>query len=848
MGLVFEALDTQLERTVALKVLRSGMEDRQGADAMIREARTASALNHPNIVTIYEVIRTGSRTALVMEFVSGRPLRALIGEPVDIVSWLRILYQIADALRAAHTAGIVHRDIKPENVIVREDGHVKVLDFGLARCLDNDVATSMSSIGMLAGTLRYLPPERWSGAPLSAAGDIFSLGVVFYEAVTGRHPFPAGSAFESMQAILTQQPEPPATHSHGLDALILSMLAKAPADRPSAAEVLQRLNDIQGGIPIPLSSGSVRRRSWWLPGAAAALLLLAAVLGAAYWKRSGHVSTLLSSDRITKLLHSNRATAAAISGDGRYGAYANSDGIFLRAMNTNDTQQLQAPPDFVVDRLAWYPDGTRMAVSGFSESSFQPGVWMVPVVGAPRLMRDHARSAVPSPDGRSLAFLSEDRSEIRVLRENAQEISVLNAQGTDTFSALFWSPQGQSILFQRHHESRKDRGAPSNDRFRERSLESVDVQSGRIVFQRPDFWYESAASLSDGRIRFLRFSEPGSYYSYELSEVRADPRSGAFQGEPVSIGRPVQKYGGYLQGITQTDDGKQMLVIQSTDQHSVFVADVEGNPPRFANSRQLTLDSGRSFPHAWTLDSRTVILESEQSGSWDIYRQRIDQRVPIPIVSARLRAEVLAQLTPDGQSILYAAAPTDNTAKLDTVLRVPLSGGPSVPIVTGDLYGEFRCSVGTAGRCVLRRNLDNRYFSFHELDPLQGVGAELARTEWLVSYVGDWDISPDGTQIAVPQHDSRSAVIRLISLSGKKESRVSLPALSDIHGVAWSADGTGWYVSLATSVGDRTVYVTANGKVTPLGALQATVPSPNGRRVAYVDHIVVSDVWFLQLQ
>ena len=249
MGEVYQGLDSRLGRFVAVKIVQDA--GRAGSvDRFLREARAASALNHPNIVTIYEVGVTPSGDHYIaQELIEGRTLRAVIEERISVEAVTEIARQIARALASAHAAGIVHRDIKPENVMVRADGYVKVLDFGLARMMTvdqpeptttttTDVATAP---GTILGTAAYMSPEQAEGKPIDPASDVFSFGTVLYELVTGRRPFEGGSSFAVMAAIVAQHPPAPTRiNPHVppmLEGLILRMLAKDRARRPTAAEI-----------------------------------------------------------------------------------------------------------------------------------------------------------------------------------------------------------------------------------------------------------------------------------------------------------------------------------------------------------------------------------------------------------------------------------------------------------------------------------------------------------------------------------------------------------------------------------------------------------------------------------
>ncbi|MGH7965756.1 MAG: serine/threonine-protein kinase PknK [Candidatus Binatia bacterium] len=246
MGEVYLARDPRLERQVALKVLPAEFShDPARVRRFTQEARAASALNHSNIVTLYDVGEAVGRRFMVMEYIQGRTLRALREDGFSLDSLAPLGTQIARALAVAHGAGIIHRDIKPDNLMVREDGVVKVLDFGLARLAPAALTQAAESVGtgagILVGTVRYMSPEQAHGQALTSATDIFSLGIVFYELATGQHPFGAESALAVLEAISSQSPLPPAQLNpeipSSLDALILRMLEKEARLRPTAVEV-----------------------------------------------------------------------------------------------------------------------------------------------------------------------------------------------------------------------------------------------------------------------------------------------------------------------------------------------------------------------------------------------------------------------------------------------------------------------------------------------------------------------------------------------------------------------------------------------------------------------------------
>ncbi len=261
MGEVYRVRDARLGREAALKFLHSERADDPSAlERFTREAHTVSALNHPNIITIHEFGESDEGRFIVMELVRGRPLRQVTAAgPMTRDALLHVGRQIAEALAVAHAAGIVHRDIKPDNILIRDDGYIKVLDFGIARLLpqpnrpDVETLTEVTGGGVLLGSVRYMSPEQARGQTVTPATDMFSLGIVLFELATGFHPFDAESPVGVLSAILTRpvvpasrlNPEVPA----GLSALLDRMLTKDARLRPSAAECAAELELLAGGRP-----------------------------------------------------------------------------------------------------------------------------------------------------------------------------------------------------------------------------------------------------------------------------------------------------------------------------------------------------------------------------------------------------------------------------------------------------------------------------------------------------------------------------------------------------------------------------------------------------------------------
>jgi Tol biopolymer transport system component len=351
MGRVYSARDPDLDREAALKVIMLKAEN-SSSERFIHEAQAASALNHPNIVTVYEVIRSGPVVAIAMELVNGTSLRHHCGTAQRVQKVAFWGGQIAHALAEAHARGIVHRDIKPENLMLRPDGYIKVLDFGLAR----RAGVEREDDELALGTLGYMSPEEIEQRPITTASDIFSLGVVLYELTSGTNPFRGESAGATTRMILGLAP-PPLPESvraipKELDRLVRSMLNKSPVDRPTASEVAARLD----ALAVPRAKKRVVVAAW---GFAALVCLVGGGIAARRGGQSEYQIYPLAS-----LLGAERQPS--FSADGTRVAFAFAGGkdainhIYVKNVSSAGSTRLTTGslPDF---RPAFSPDGSRLA-------------------------------------------------------------------------------------------------------------------------------------------------------------------------------------------------------------------------------------------------------------------------------------------------------------------------------------------------------------------------------------------------------------------------------------------------------------------------------------------------------
>jgi Tol biopolymer transport system component len=846
MGEVYSARDTELNRAVAVKFLSSQKLGSSGTvERLIQEARAASALNHPGIVTVFEVIRSEDSLAIVMERVDGMALRSLCGKPNPAAEVARLGSQIAEALAAAHAGGVVHRDIKPENLMLRADGYVKVLDFGAAA----QIGTGDDLAGIPIGTLGYMSPEQIQGKPLTGASDVFSLGVVLTELASGRHPFLQDTAEHTSEAIQTSEPAwltaDECKIAEPLGSLLRSMLAKEPERRPSAVIVAARLAAIAG------RSGPGRVKAWlWLSGLAACI-----VGGFVLWAIAAKIFAPKEPpfEQITMQASENRVTAAALSPHGEELAFGTFGGpTYVRRMSDGFTLPLTIPRGLQVDRLAWFADRSRLLASGTIDH--RAGVWLIPLNGgAPSLIGPEGRDGVPSPDGTRIALTSADGATIRVIGINGGMLrQIRDGRGTSWFSALLWSPDGKRISYERQeYAPPKDPGLAAAQFSGDYAYayEAVDVNTGRVVISLRGVLMTSACGLGDGRVLFGRPQEG----VWQLCEMRTDPKTGEVLGPPHQVARSPSSVG--LSSISAAYDGSKIAVVQSSEQQypNIYIADLPAGREvsKLLNIRRLTFTLVDDFPHAWTPDNDAVIFESSRSrGHVGLFRQKIDEQEPEPLVLSNTD-NVLAQVSPDGKWVLYREDREQRRKR--RLMRVPMNGGTPEPVSGTENVVDFRCGQQPGSRCVLR-STENAQFVFYELDPLRGRGRELARTAWSPTVVGDWDISPDSRFAAFPNHDPQTAIVRVISLDATRadaaERVVTLNRLKNLNGLVWAANGEGWYAVERTPLGLVMFYVDAGGahswELLRSSIVLFAVPSPNGRRIAFPQDTPWSNVYLVK--
>ena len=487
MGEVYRARDTRLGREVAIKVLPDALDAApQRVMRFEREARSASALNHPNIVTIYEIGACGSGHYIAMELVRGEPLRAILLEgPLPVRRLLQVGIQIAEGLAKAHASGIVHRDLKPENVMVTEEGHVKILDFGLAKLTQLDSsgngppqALTATQEGTVVGTVGYMSPEQATGASVDYRSDQFSFGSILYEMATGSPAFQRASAPQTLAAVIQDEPEPIATKNPGIPAplrwTVRRCLAKEARNRYASTEDLARelvmirdnLSEAAGApgvLPAP-PAPAPRRRFRLAAAISAAILLATAVAGWRLLQRDYFWKNPLAGARFTRLTDwEGSEFDAAISSDGKFVAFISDQAgpldAWVMQVGSNEVLNLSKGLIHVAygnrnHNLGFSGDDSHVWIEVYGKGSPERccDVSLVPTIGGnPHLFVPEAISVAFSRDRSRLVYNTGDRAEALFVADGNGANKKQIFQGDPGIGNTYpvWSPDARFIYFAR---------------------------------------------------------------------------------------------------------------------------------------------------------------------------------------------------------------------------------------------------------------------------------------------------------------------------------------------------------------------------------------------------------------
>jgi Tol biopolymer transport system component/tRNA A-37 threonylcarbamoyl transferase component Bud32 len=848
MGEVYRARDTRLGREVAIKVLPADhLKDGVRRRRLVQEARSASALNHPHIVTIHEIESSDGVDFIVMEYVPGQTLDTLIpkgGMPVREV--LRLAIPIADALTAAHARRIVHRDVKPTNVIVSDQGVVKVLDFGLARLVADDsdepgetLATltspePLTHSGAMAGTAAYMSPEQATGGKVDARSDIFGFGVVLYEMLTGRRPFLGTSVSEVRTAVVRDEPMAPrelvSAVPEALERIVLRCLRKDPQRRfqhmgdvklelMELAEEADSRSSMPAAAPAPAPIAAASRgfsRWWWLL-ASIAVVGLAAIAVAFLARARTPTAPARPPDIAPFTTLPGQEMAPTFSPDGSQIAFGwrregKEEGydLYVKVTGSETLLRLTNNPSVWISP-AWSPDGRLIAYSRMAKAGKDgSGVYVVPALGGQErklsglFAQDPRRFLSWSPDGTLLARPT--LGAVHLLNVATLESRPLPAPAAEcqtTMTAAF-SPDGESLA----------------------SVCLVNQGVFAIFAQPVSGAAARKLAVVHGGVDGLSYAPDGTHLIYaNRGDLWRLWLSGGLP-ERILAGRdafyPALARSGrrlaYTQQVTNTNiwrvglaerlraEGPPVSLISSSRRQQTPAFSPDGRRIAFASNRSgageiwicnadgsdpMALTSfGDTGSPSWSPDGNEIAFDSGLSGDAEIFVVRVDGGVPRRIDTG-VRNSSVPSWSRDGKWLYFCV----ENARTVQVYKMPYPGGPAVALTT---RGGYWPRGSADGRRVY-------YASQGELWSVSVTGGDEGAVPGFPRFarglVIDWMAVPGG--IYFMDGTGASPAIAFFDLATKRVHRiVDIPGPPElwVGGLAVSPDGRSILYSQQDSV------------------------------------------------
>ena len=782
MGVVYRAFDTHLDRSVAIKILRAdAITSPERKRRFLQEAKAASALNHPNIIHIYDISSSDGTDFIAMEFVLGKTLDQLIGRNgLPLRDTLNYSIQIADALARAHSAGIVHRDLKPANIIVAEDGRVKLVDFGLAKltepAVDSDGATATMAApehlqteeGAIVGTVAYMSPEQAEGLKVDARSDIFSFGSLLYEMVSGRRPFEGATKMSTLSAILEREPQPLAELAPNLPAdfeKIISRCLRKDRDRRAhnVADIRVALEELrEDSVSGKLASASQ-------PGARAparSSLRLAAILSgaavllaaaAAFWwsKRSPPPAAPTEWIQITNFADS--VSQPALSPDGRMlsfvrgpDTFSTPGQIYIKMLPSGDPVQL-THDDLNKMSPVFSPDGSRIAYSRISQGH-NWDTWFVPVLGGePRLWL---------PNASGLIWIDQTKLLFSEIKDGLMHMGLVTAEETRAGSRDIYLPA--------HHRAMAHRSLISPDRkwilvvemtadggFGPCRLVPYDGNSTARPVGPPDASCHFAAWSLDGKWMYFSSNAGGMFHTWRQSFPDGRP-------EQVTSG-PTEE-----EGIAFAPDGRSFVTAVGVRQSSVWVHDGRGD-------RQISIE-GLAFQPRFTPDGSKLLYRVAKGNSSELWGADLDSShtealfpgFPIPLNSAG-SFHAGYDISADGRQVVFSSRDPSGKLRLWLAPLDRRSPPRQIPDVEGrePLFGPdnevfFRKLEGDSGFLNSVRQDGTGLRKASEL-PVVGLFTAHPSHKWLLvgmPAAGGQTIIPTGGGAPIRMHVGPSNLLR----------------------------------------------------------------------------------------
>jgi serine/threonine protein kinase/Tol biopolymer transport system component len=833
MGEVYLAQDTRLGRQVAIKLLPPEAAQSQTAKRrLLREARAAAALNHPNIVTIHSIEEADDSVFIVMEYVEGETLTAKIrGEKLEFPRLLDAGAQIADALAAAHSVGLVHRDIKPSNILITREGQVKLLDFGIAKVArpfhteGGGTDSRLTAEGDIIGTVAYMSPEQGRGEKLDARTDIFSLGGVLYEAATGKLPFSGPNSLAILRQIDGAEPPPPSAIKPGLppefDLIIERALAKDKERRyQSASELaaaLRRLKGKAAGVfssaeeetPEPaeaqragkdqldagatmadsaslgqksdpgvaqFSSVILLRRKTAIAAAAGAVVALAVLAFAAYKlferTRPGDGETLAAVE--TKLTNTGNISASrpAISPDGKYVAYAVLDSqqtssLWVRQIAAFSSAQLIPPARVAYGGMTFSRDGNHIYYLMREEKAQVMSLYRIPLLGG-------APKKVIEDVGSPVSFSPDGsrfvfRRSSRVWRGGA--LFVANADGGGE----------QRIATVKPPEFFEDPSWSPDGRVIACSAGHADGGVNRYVVEvSVGDWKMRPISAKKWRwIGPVEWLPDGKGLLMIASDNAAEPYRVWRLSYPGGEARRITNNAVNFTRLSLTADSSALLTLQIKRNTNLWMVPVED--PRLA--RKMTFGAGGFRSQLrWTPGGK-IVFDSETAGAFDISVMDEDgsgQRQLLGDLASQSVA-VSSAVSPDGRQVVFGF----DQAGVRNIWRMDINGGNLIRLTSG--RGEDNPHCSPDGRWVVYTDIGSDRQTLWKVSIDGGEPAQLTGTFSRVP-----SVSPDGKLIACFYSNEESGVrwrLALLPFDGGEPVKIFPQPVYSAYPAKWTPDG-----------------------------------------------------------